>query len=103
MYVQLQMLQGGNINIMRQVLSIIVDICPLYFFCHIGNNVTQHFEDVENTVYELSWHLLPPKMQQNLPTMIAVAQRDVFIRGIANIRCTRDVFKKVFRNIFKFV
>lgn len=89
------MLQEGNIQISQQIISIVVVLCPLYFFCHIGNTVTQRFEDVGNTVYKLSWHLLPPQVQRDLPMVIAIAQKDVFIRGFANIHCTREVFKKV--------
>lgn len=67
----------------------------LYLYCHFGDQVTQRFEDIGDAVYQIDWYALPLDMQKNLPMVIALTQKRVFVRGFADTRSTREVFKKV--------
>lgn len=55
----------------------------LYFLCDIGNNVMQRYEHIGQTVYQLNWYLLPFDMQMKIPTVLAMTQKNIFIRGFA--------------------
>lgn len=79
----------------QSVCAISSFVGALYLFCYFGDQVTQRFEDVGDSVYELSWYLLPLDMQKRLPMVIALTQRRVFVRGFADTRSTREVFRKV--------
>lgn len=92
---KLQNLQDGNSNILQPLIDMFWTLLPPYFFCHIGNNVTQRFEDVGTRIYDLSWYMLPASMRKKLPLVIAVAQKNIFIRGFGNIHFTHEVFRKV--------
>lgn len=80
---------------MRIVLFFLVFLSLLYLFCHFGDRVTHDFESIGDDVYQLAWDVLPLKIQKNLAVVIALAQRRVFVRGFADTRSTREVFKTV--------
>lgn len=91
-----QSIRALNIPGILQSLSAMNSITiALYLFCHFGDQVTQRFEDVSEAVYQLSWYSLPLELQKHLPTVIAMSQKRVFVRGFADTRSTREVFRKV--------
>lgn len=57
--------------------------------------MTQHFDDLSDALYEITWYAMPLRMQKRFPLMISVAQRKVYLRGMGNVRCTRQMFMKV--------
>lgn len=73
----------------------LVHLPVLYVFCDIGEHVTQRFEGLGDQVYQLDWHTLPLDMQRDLAIVIALAQKRIYVRGYADTRSTRKVFKKV--------
>lgn len=101
-----QSLRSGHFTSSLQTLVLILLIMvSLYLYCHFGDQVTQRFEDVGDAVYQIDWYALPLDMQKNLPMVIALTQKRIFVRGFADTRSTREVFKKVGNiaiEIFKF-
>lgn len=78
------------------MIIIVSDNYPLlYLFCHFGNIVTSRFEALGDKLYMLKWYTLPLDMQKDLARVIAISQKRVFVRGYADIRSTRQLFKKV--------
>lgn len=49
----------------------------------------------DDVLMDVNWYLMPVKMQKHVPLMIAVGQINVYLRGFAETRCTREVFMKV--------
>lgn len=57
--------------------------------------MTLRFESFGNSMYQLDWYMLPLDIQKDLPAVIAMAQKNVFIRGFAGTHCSREIFKEV--------
>lgn len=83
------------IGIVRVVLIALVVAPALYGICYSGDQVTQRFGDVGDAIYQLTWYELPLDMQKNIPTMIAIAHKGVYVRGNADIRTTCQILRKV--------
>lgn len=67
----------------------------LFIFCELGNQVTQRYDVLGDSIYDISWYMLPLNTQQYLPMVISIAQNSVYLRGFGSANCTREVFKKV--------
>lgn len=65
-------------------------------FCELGNQVTQRYQDLAVSVYDLDWYMLPVHLQQYFPMILCLAQKNVYLQGFGNANCTLEVFKKVF-------
>lgn len=65
--------------------------------------MTQRFDEVADELYKLAWYKLPLDEQKNLPMMIALSQKSVYLRGFASAQCTHEVFMKVIINSFFFL
>lgn len=67
----------------------------LFFFCNFGDNVTNRFLDVSDDLYGVAWHLLPLDMKKQFPMMISLSQKEIYVRGVGNANCTRELFMQV--------
>lgn len=79
-------------------ISFVVDMIWLFCCCHYGFQITERFDNINDTVYQLEWYTYPTKIQKDLQLIIASSQRSIYIEGFCNTRCTRDKFTKV-RNL----
>lgn len=61
----------------------------------MGQRVTNGFEEVNDSIGELNWYLLPTEFQSILSIFIAVAQQTVCFDVFGSISCSRDDFKSV--------
>lgn len=73
----------------------------LYLFFHYGESVTSRFDALGDKMYQLNWYTLPLDMQKDLGVVIAISRRRVFVRGYADIRSTRESFRKVISENFQ--
>lgn len=76
-------------------ISFVVDMIWLFSCCHYGFQVTERFENIRQTVYQLDWYIFPTNIQKDLQLMILSSQKSIYIEGFCNTRCTRDKFTKV--------
>lgn len=67
----------------------------IFFFCELGEMVTNQFNQFSDVLGQSSWYLFPIELQRMLVTAIVNAQEPVIIRGFGNTMCTRDAFKLV--------
>lgn len=70
-------------------------VSVLYIFCHIGDILTQRYEDVGTITYNLDWYLYPLDAQKNMLLMMKLANRKVYLKGFGEIGCDRENFKQV--------
>lgn len=64
--------------------------------CEFGERcVTERFQLYANKLNRSKWYLFTLDMQQMMLIFMSDAQQSTYIRGFANIVCTRDYFKKV--------
>lgn len=67
----------------------------VFLTCEFCEQLTKHFEMLEDAVCQCNWHLFSLKMQRIFVVVLTSAQQPVAIEGFGNALCTRDAFKKV--------
>lgn len=87
----------------QSIIALSAVITWLYSFCHLGDNVMYQFECICESIYGISWQLMPLELQINMPIIIAVAQKPIYIQDFLTIQCTKEFFKKVCRSQNKMV
>lgn len=61
----------------------------------IGQRFDDAFSEVDDVLGQLSFHLLPMKVQQMLPIVIQHSQKPGFVKFFGSLSATREQFKKV--------
>lgn len=67
----------------------------MFIFCNLGENMTTRFSQIDNLIYCCDWYTFPYEIQRILPTVMMSAQQPIIFQGFANLKCTREAFKKV--------
>lgn len=70
-------------------------LCFVFVFCFFGEEVTSHFNSVDDALYQCDWIMFPLEWQKNMPIAMILAQRPVYIGNFNAIHCTRETFQKV--------
>lgn len=73
----------------------------LFIICEFGERVRLAFGEVNATVDELKWYLLPRKTRKMLLTVLIVVQEPVGLTIFGSIICNRIIFKEV--NLIKLI
>lgn len=93
-------LQTNDNMVILSALSIVLAWLPFfYWICNFGENLTTRFAVMNDKIYDMSWHLYPPKLQKYVVLIIMMAQKPVYARGFAWVTCSRETFKSVIRYI----
>lgn len=97
----IQALDEGDWSVVERY-SVFITISHVWasLLCNVGDDVTNGFLQISEEIYDFDWHLLPLNQQKYIPTIIAIAQRPVYIQGLGNVRCTRETFKSVQFKLF---
>lgn len=74
-------------------------ILLLFLFCHSGTQVTERFHGIGEEVYGLTWYVLPLNLQQDIPVIIALSNKEIYLRGLGGYHYTNETFKKVNENL----
>lgn len=64
-----------------------------FVICDICQRVTSHYEIDIYTDWE--WYKFPENIRRALPIAIIGNQMPIEVKGLGNIECTRDTFKKM--------
>lgn len=83
------------VNIVRSVIFALIQMNYFGLFCYFGDEVTTGFETINESIYQCSWVEFPLDKQKILTILMINSQKSVYIESCMNIRCTRDMFKKV--------
>lgn len=70
----------------------------IFFFCYFGENICGQFNELNDAIYQLDWYRCPIEIQRLIPTILIVTQNSPVLRGIGNVVCNREAFKKVILN-----
>lgn len=90
------MLNNGYVfQAIRPIIVLAVLFECTYFLCNFGQKLTNEFENISDSVYKMHWHLMPIEVRKKLPTIMAVAQRPVYIKGFARIQGTHEFYESV--------
>lgn len=82
---------------MRSIIYYLIQVIYVGFFCYFGHEVTVGFETVYDSIYQCSWDEFPVEIQKIQAVMIMNAQKPVYIQGFMNTKCSREMFKKVYK------
>lgn len=69
----------------------------LYLFSYFGDEVTRRYAGIGDIIFQCDWFLFSREMQKMLPMILMIAKKPVYMRGFANIYCTREAFKQVLK------
>lgn len=68
----------------------------IYLACEFGEQMTTHFENLEETYCQCHWYLFSLEMQRMFIAVLANVQQPIVVRSFGtNTPCTRAIFKKV--------
>lgn len=89
-------------NLNSNPMGIITPFCILTWsfaiiacICECGERVAEQFFDFNDKLNQCKWYSFPLDVQRILLIFMGDAQQPTFIRGYANILCTRNSFKEV--------
>lgn len=92
-----QALETGNAVIIvrsNAVIAIVMTAC--FFLCNFGEDTSNRFIALSDSIYMKSWQYCPLDEQKLFPFMIMIGQKPVYMKGFAKLTCSRETFKKVF-------
>lgn len=87
--------QGAAITVIRPTAYLIFVITVCFVLCHYGERVTIEYEKINISIYRMCWYSMPIGVRKKLPTMMAMSQRPVYLKGFATIQCTHEFFANV--------
>lgn len=91
-----QGLQNGDpILFLRWFDVVVIWMCTCFLLCNLGDGVTSHYANLSYSIYNKSWYLYPFKLRKYFKLIILMSQQPVHMEAFANLRCTRETFKKV--------
>lgn len=67
----------------------------LIWVCNYGEKVATAFADLQETIYNLSWHLCPENLKKNVVIMLILAEKPFYFKGIFKLNVSHETFKKV--------
>lgn len=67
----------------------------VFFICEYGERVSNGFEELNTTLNDLKWYLLPNEIQRMLPTAMISFQAPVVVPIVGKMTCSRYIFEKV--------
>lgn len=70
-------------------------ILQIFIFCELGNRITDRFNKIPNVIYHRNWYTFPKEIQRITPLILMAAQQPVTLTGFANLKFTRESFRKV--------
>lgn len=86
---------GDSFDIVRPTVVIVYIAFTMFIYCYLEEQIVAAFEKINESAYEMSWYLMPIDMRKQLLSMMAIAQRPVYLRGFGSIRCSHAFFRKV--------
>lgn len=96
LFIELKATNANDILFFLQTFYTLMNLFLFAFIiCNFGENVTSHFTDLSNEIYNLSWYLYPPKIQYSIKLLMLHLQQPIYIEGFAGIRCTHGTYMKV--------
>lgn len=86
---------GDFLNVLKMSLILLPTLGWLFVICYFGDEVTSHFDSINDAAYQCEWHSFNSKMQKHLQIMICTAQKAVYIGHFGQVHCTRGIYASV--------
>lgn len=88
------MKSSATLEMFKPVQSVVIWMSIFYLLCHFGDKVTDHFDSLSDSYYEVLWYRLPVKQQKYFILLILNAQKPIYLEAFT-LQNTRETFKKV--------
>lgn len=86
----------GNVaDLMVTMVEVIYSFGLMFVACEMGQRENLRFEECNDMLDQLDWHLFPAKIQRMLPTIMSFTQQPVKIQCFGSAACDRETFKYV--------
>lgn len=83
------------VDIWRLMIYSFVQTTFFAILCFSGDHLTNRLAEIHNAIYSIAWNELPLDIQKLLPLLLNGTQEPDYIRGLMNVECSRESFKKV--------
>lgn len=91
-----QSLNTGDHMLLISILNALITwSCLFYLLCDYGELVTDAFEELNRSIFDISWYACSADAQKMVLMMIRTSQQAVRLKGYGSINCSRDMFKQV--------
>lgn len=80
-------------SLLRMTLLAFWSCVQIFVLCDSSERVITHFKAID--IYQCDWYAFPICVRRTLPIVIVNTQQPVVLKGVANIQCTRNTFRKV--------
>lgn len=67
----------------------------MMIICDLCQRITDAFEELSETIYQLDWYSFPNEVQQILPIVINFTQQPIEFNCFGSTPLTRELFKLV--------
>lgn len=71
-----------------------------FIACELCQQMSNGFDDINDTVDQLNWYEFPVEIQKLMPTLLLNVQQPVLVECFGSITCSREVFIKVSKMIY---
>lgn len=85
----------SRLDTIAAILEMIWSFAAIFLFCEFGEKVTERFEKFHDELWQCDWYLCSAEIQRIYLLFMVDVQQLALFKGYANIRCTREMFKKV--------
>lgn len=83
------------VDIWRLLIYILVQVTFFAMLCFSGDHLTSRLAKIHNAIYSIAWNELPLDIQKLVPLLLNGTQEAHYIRGLMNVECSRESFKRV--------
>lgn len=74
----------------------------MFTYCEMGEQISNHFDEIENGFYQLDWHLLPIEIQRMMVMILMVTKQPMQFVGFGNFTASRITMRAVNHSFFYF-
>lgn len=91
-----QSLNTGDHMLLISILNALITwSCLFYLLCDYGELLTDAFEELNRSIFDISWYACSADAQKMVLMMVRTSQQAVRLKGYGSINCSRDMFKQV--------
>ena len=85
----------GSIMLLEWIFYSVWILNFVFAACELGQRFSNAFCDIDDSIFQLDWYLLPFELQKTLPIIVNYAQQPLVVQFFGSYSCSRNQFKKV--------
>lgn len=81
--------------LLYRLVELFAALALVFIPCELDDRLCSEFDDINDIIDELDWHLFPLKMKKLLPMIMMNSQQPVGFKCFGSYLCNRETYKKV--------